>query len=263
MCSTSAERGGSESGIERVERPARDRPRSGDDPGAELTCEEALPLAREFAGAHQRMIDSLRKVYKKDGETAVAEAGSHPEHMLAKARDGDPGQLSWIDLDRLAQIDPALALRRWNEVKKAAAKDLETGHRAARALEAWNEGGPYQRAEFIALRHSLAEQWRPRGGMEWLLIDKLAQASTEEMRWLETAVATRLCQWQESGSESRDRGRHVAPRMSLAASTDQAMAMADRWNRIFCRTLRALRDLRRYAVTVNIAGAGQVNIGSP
>ncbi len=38
-------------------------------------------------------------------------------------------------------------------------------------------------------------------------------------------------------------------------------AMADRWNRIFCRMLRALRDLRRFDVNVNINGPGQVNIG--
>ncbi len=49
--------------------------------------------------------------------------------------------------------------------------------------------------------------------------------------------------------------------MSFVAATDQAMAMADRWNRIFCRTLRALRDLRRFDVRVNINGPGQVNIG--
>ncbi len=37
--------------------------------------------------------------------------------------------------------------------------------------------------------------------------------------------------------------------------------MVDRFNRLFLRTLRALRDLRRYAPAVNIQNAGQVNIG--
>ncbi len=86
-------------------------------------------------------------------------------------------------------------------------------------------------------------------------------ASTEEKRWLQQAVTSRACQWNESGRASREQGRRVAPRMTLAASTDQAMAMADRWNRIFCRSLRALRDLRRFSVTVNIQGPGQVNVG--
>jgi hypothetical protein len=37
--------------------------------------------------------------------------------------------------------------------------------------------------------------------------------------------------------------------------------MADRWNRIFLRNLRALRNLRRYAPAVHIENHGQVNIG--
>ena len=36
--------------------------------------------------------------------------------------------------------------------------------------------------------------------------------------------------------------------------------MADRWNRIFCPTLRALRQLRRFDVHVNTKGPGQVNM---
>ncbi len=38
--------------------------------------------------------------------------------------------------------------------------------------------------------------------------------------------------------------------------------MVDRFNRLFLRTLRALRDLRRYASSVTIQSAQQVNIGT-
>ena len=41
---------------------------------------------------------------------------------------------------------------------------------------------------------------------------------------------------------------------------EQAAAMVDRFNRLFLRTLRALRDLRRYEAPVNVGMAGQVNI---
>ena len=37
--------------------------------------------------------------------------------------------------------------------------------------------------------------------------------------------------------------------------------MGDRFNRLFLRTLRALRDLRRYAPSVTVQNVGQVNIG--
>ena len=53
----------------------------------------------------------------------------------------------------------------------------------------------------------------------------------------------------------------LPPRVTEAEAIEQAMGMAERWNRMFLRTLRALRDLRRYAATVMIQNAGQVNIG--
>ena len=37
--------------------------------------------------------------------------------------------------------------------------------------------------------------------------------------------------------------------------------MVDRFNRLFLRTLRALRDLRRYVPSVTVQNAAQVNIG--
>ena len=42
---------------------------------------------------------------------------------------------------------------------------------------------------------------------------------------------------------------------------DQSAAMADRFQRMFLRGLRALRDLRRYAPAVVVQNAGQVNVG--
>jgi hypothetical protein len=50
------------------------------------------------------------------------------------------------------------------------------------------------------------------------------------------------------------------PRVSQAQASDTAAQMSDRFNRIFLRCVRSLRDLRRYPVTVNAPG-GQVNIG--
>ena len=37
--------------------------------------------------------------------------------------------------------------------------------------------------------------------------------------------------------------------------------MVDRFNKIFLRTLRQLRDLRRYSRPVIVQNAGQVNVG--
>jgi hypothetical protein len=52
------------------------------------------------------------------------------------------------------------------------------------------------------------------------------------------------------------------PHRLTPTDVSQFAAMVDRFNRIFLRTLRALRDLRRYApATVVVQNAGQVNVG--
>ena len=53
----------------------------------------------------------------------------------------------------------------------------------------------------------------------------------------------------------------MPPRVGEHEATVGAVEMVDRWNRTFLRNLRALRDLRRYAVNVTIQGPGQVNVG--
>lgn len=47
----------------------------------------------------------------------------------------------------------------------------------------------------------------------------------------------------------------------MAAAIDQAANMVDRFNRIFVRAIRQLRDLLRYTPQVVVKSAGQVNVG--
>jgi hypothetical protein len=51
------------------------------------------------------------------------------------------------------------------------------------------------------------------------------------------------------------------PYVHEQAAVEHAAQMADRWNRIYMRTLRNLRDLRRYS-PVMINNAQQVNIAA-
>ena len=69
----------------------------------------------------------------------------------------------------------ALALRRWEEIKQAARDEIRSGYRASRAVE--DGGGPWERARFAAVRTELMETFRPRNGVEQMLVDQLAQAS--------------------------------------------------------------------------------------
>ena len=54
---------------------------------------------------------------------------------------------------------------------------------------------------------------------------------------------------------------YLPPRVGEAEYVERALKMADRFLRMFLRTLRALRDLCRYTAKIMIHNQGQVNIG--
>jgi hypothetical protein len=51
-------------------------------------------------------------------------------------------------------------------------------------------------------------------------------------------------------------------RVTTVEAIDQAAAMVDRFNRLFLRTLRQIRDLRRYSPSLVINNPSQVNIAN-
>ena len=50
------------------------------------------------------------------------------------------------------------------------------------------------------------------------------------------------------------------PRVTTFQAVEQAASMVDRFDRMFMRALRQLRDLRRYMPTVLVQHAEQVNV---
>jgi hypothetical protein len=112
------------------------------------------------------------------------------------------------------------------------------------------------RAQFLAVRRDLVEAWQPRSGIEQHLIDMMAQAQTALLYWLEVFTCRCGCE-----SRGREEGRWQAPTVADAEAREQAAAMVERFNAMFLRTLKALRDLRRNVPGVVVQNAGQVNIG--
>ena len=93
-----------------------------------------------------------------------------------------------------------------------------------------------------------------------MLIDQLAQARHLEIFWMERLVtrSTFDAAMDEGGMD--ERGEWYPTRIGAKDAVDQAASMVDRFNRVVMRTLRSLRDLRRYEPTVRIGSAEQVNI---
>jgi hypothetical protein len=52
------------------------------------------------------------------------------------------------------------------------------------------------------------------------------------------------------------------PRVGEQNAIEHAMQIMDRYNRLFLRTLRQLRDLRRYSTPITINNPQQVNIAA-
>ena len=76
------------------------------------------------------------------------------------------------------------------------------------------------------------------------MIDTLAQAQTAYLFWMERLHTQAVTEGQMEDSTLKKQGYWQPPRIHTAAAMDQAAAMCDRFNRLFLRTLRALRDLR-------------------
>ena len=120
------------------------------------------------------------------------------------------------------------------------------------------------------LRESLA----PRDRLEDLLVQQMASAFELYLRWQGLVVHRMESEvWQGERDQRRaleqmsprQRERHQAteswmpPRLAESEALEQAVLMADRYQRAFLRLMKAFRDNRRLVGAVIVAG-GQVNI---
>ena len=90
----------------------------------------------------------------------------------------------------------------------------------------------------------------------------MAQAHSCYLSWLHRQHVQASSESRTQDAKLEEGGYWVPPRVDTAQAMDQAATMADRFQRLFLRSLRALRDLRRYTATIVVASAGQVNVSN-
>jgi hypothetical protein len=218
---------------------------------------EAGSLAHELVKARNQMVDYYRRQYNLQGPEALAKVDELAAETPAERMLKTPARATtWWDLDQLGAVNAELAARRWEEIKAEARAELISGNRAAAPLET-AESSCWQRARFLAIRDVLSSHWQPQNGIEWTLIDAMAQAWSLQMFWTERLTTLDVIEW--PGPPSPEMKKWQPPRLGQSLAIDQAAGMVDRFNRMFMRALRQLRDLRRY--TVVIQSAEQVNVG--
>jgi hypothetical protein len=221
---------------------------------------EADPLARELASAFRGYVDHFKAQYRCTAGEAVAKAQECSAEYEELVLHRPPEELSWLDLEHLAERNAALMTRRWQEIKAKARDELQSGHWAAQAVEG-DHSSPWRRAQFLAIRDDLAREWQPRTGIERQLIDALAQAQTGVFTWQVTLAIYVSHKPRSDKHDIENRGHWNPPRVSVAQAIEQAAQMVDRYQKMFLRTLRALCNLRKVPLAVVVQNAGQVNVG--
>jgi hypothetical protein len=224
-----------------------------------MTQAEANSAAMQLANSFGRMLGIFQAGLSLTREQAAAKAREAPAEYASWILQRPPDQIDWMDLHYLAEQYPEQFAKVWQGIKQAALDELRSGDRAARAVEQ-PDSKAWQRAQFLALRAELCDSLQPTTGVERQLIDAMAQAQTVYYYWLEVSMM-RASRGRVSDGELQEQGKWQCPRVSDAEAVDQAAQMADRYNKIFLRTLRAFRDLRRYSASIVIRNAQQVNVG--
>lgn len=214
-----------------------------------VTQDEALTIGREMVAAYVRMVEHYAKEWQQPLDEAARSARPVITDDMALAA-GDYRHVSFARLTQLLEHEPDEAMRVWREIKRLAEAELRGGHYAAQVLGV--DADPWQKAQYVVLRQGFIDEWLPRGGVEQSLIDMLAQSFVRWQQWQEHATA-----WANVVRPSKD----DLPRLSAAEALEQATQMADRYNRIYLRTLRALRDLRVKTQAITINNPKQVNLG--
>lgn len=187
----------------------------------------------------------------------------------------------WIRFDELYEMNrdaPIVAQNLWEHIKREAQREFESGHLAANVLQpierirdAWN------RARYLGIRESFIDEWKPQGGIELATIDLMVQSWLAAQFWMEESIkrsqleprreAYEYQQWKEQRRIER-KVRHEPraywdiPYVHEQEAIEQAAQLADRYQRMYFRAMRQLREHRRYMPPVTINNPQQVNIAA-
>lgn len=222
-------------------------------------------LANEMAEARERFNRFHPKYFegedgpeRRDFELFFDKERASRE-ALERIESGPTQMLNWADFNCVAEVDDELMIDAWKRTCDDASAEFETGHRAAKVIEVI--GMPWARAQFLSLRASFRDEWQPRGGIEDSMIDAMVQAYTQYEYWLRVATERAQSMVNQQRRQIRKFAQSWPPEQDAADAVEQAGHMAERFHRMYLRTIRAMRDYRRYNGPVVVQSAAQVNVG--
>lgn len=192
-----------------------------------------------------------------------------PEVIHSRATSGAPieyileqrvNDISWRDIQGMFEKDPEAAGIIYQTIKKVAREGIAAGMLSAEAIKRGDT--PYKHAQYGVVLEGFEKAWKPRDAIEQSMVETLVQAYLAYNHWLGIASAAAEYSYNAIERDNERDGRWQPPRLSADETIERAMLMADRFNRLYLRTLRQMRDLRRYSVPVTINNPKQVNIAA-
>jgi hypothetical protein len=232
---------------------------------------ESRAVGDQMAATYKRRVGYFKKRLLSLQETDPYRERFTPDKIDAMAREGSIDSVlaggaddtTWSDLQAAMEHNPDGAAILWRTLKGMARENLACGEYASHAVMA--NQTPFRRATFSVMREAFISAWQPRNAIEQSLVETLVQSHIAYNSWLGAATAAT----EHSGyaaeaidSKARQHESWNPPRLTSQETIESAMIMADRFNRLFLRTLRQLRDLRRYSIPVMINNPEQVNIAA-
>lgn len=230
---------------------------------------ESRAVADQMAATYKRRVGYYKKCLLSIPETDPYRERFAPDKIDAMAREGSTDsvlagradEITWSDLQAAMEHDPDEAAIIWQTLKRMSRENLACGEYASHGVLA--NQAPFRRATFSVILDAFMKAWQPRNAIEQALVETLVQAQISFNSWLGAATAaTEHAGYAAEAIESKAR-QHESwnpPRLTSLETIESAMMMADRFNRLFLRTLRQMRDLRRYSLPVTINNPSQVNI---
>ncbi len=166
--------------------------------------------------------------------------------------------INWDDIGQLWNNAPHDAVELWRQLRLEARAEFYSGHYGAQAFESMAYmHDAWRRAQYLAVRDALIEEWRPRGAMEFILIDQMTQSYVMQIEWTEKAMTRMQTRPRLESDEfymhkqrcgytgpQWDQGRWDIPYVKEAAAVEQAFRMVELCQKAFQRAARQLANIR-------------------
>lgn len=168
--------------------------------------------------------------------------------------------ISWGDIGQLWNASPRDAIDLWKAVRMEAQNEFLSGHYGARAFESTEHmHEAWKRAQYLAIRDGLIEEWRPRGASEFILIDQMTQSYVMQIYWTEEAMRRAQGEPRVESYEFRqykeqrrieakvnqwETGHWDIPYQHQAEAVEQAFRLVELCSKAFQRAARQLANIR-------------------